>query len=65
MKFASLISTAPLDLLVIDMIKGRDGYLQDMRKLASQLISSRTHVIGIGLTGQPPSMLGNDLDIFP
>ena len=59
MKYASLISTAPLDLLVMNMIKGRDGYLQEMRKLASQLVYSRTHVIGIGLTGQPPSMLAN------
>jgi len=39
------------------MMTGRDESLEEMKKLASHLIYSRTHVIGIGLTGQPPPML--------
>ena len=57
-KFDSLISTVPLDIFV-NMIKGKDGSLDEMKKLASQLVYSHTHVIGIGLTGQPPESLTN------
>ncbi len=54
--FDTVISTAPLDIFV-NMITGRDESLRKMKKLASQLVYSRTHVIGIGLAGQPPPML--------
>ena len=51
-----LISTAPLDLLV-KMISDESGKAMLMDELTSQLIYSHTHVIGIGLTGKPPSFL--------
>ena len=56
--FDTLISTAPLDIF-IKMLTGRDESLEEMKKLASHLVYSHTHVIGIGLTGQPPAMLLN------
>ena len=57
-KFDSLISTVPLDIFV-NMIQGQDGSLEEMKKLTSQLVYSHTHVIGIGLTGQPPETLSS------
>lgn len=54
--FDTLISTAPLDKFV-NMLTGKDKSLGEMKKLASHLVYSHTHVIGIGLTGQPPPML--------
>ena len=57
-RFDSLITTVPLDIFV-NMIKGKDGSLDEMKKLTSQLVYSHTHVIGIGLTGQPPETLTN------
>ena len=57
-KFDSLISTVPLD-IVVNMIKGQDGSLEEMKKVKSQLVYSHTHVIGIGLTGQPPETLSS------
>ena len=57
-KFDSLISTVPLDIFV-NMIKGQDESLKEMKKLTSQLVYSHTHVIGIGLTGQPPPSLSS------
>ena len=57
-KFDSLISTVPLDIFV-NMLKGQDGSLEEMKQLTSRLVYSHTHVIGIGLTGQPPEMLSN------
>ena len=55
-KFDSLITTVPLDIFV-NMIKGQDGSIDEMKTLTSQLVYSHTHVIGIGLTGQPPESL--------
>ncbi|XP_078383341.1 uncharacterized protein LOC144665929 [Oculina patagonica] len=55
-RFNTVISTVPLDVFV-NMITGRDESLEEMKELTSQLVYSRTHVIGIGLTGQPPPML--------
>jgi len=57
-KFDSLISTVPLDIFV-NMINGRGESLEEMKKLTSQLVYSHTHVIGIGLTGQPPPTLAS------
>ena len=57
-RFDSLITTVPLDIFV-NMIKGKDGSLNEMKKLTSQLVYSHTHVMGIGLTGQPPESLSN------
>lgn len=55
-KFDSLISTVPLDIFV-NMITGTDVAIKPMRELTSQLVYSHTHVIGLGLTGQPPETL--------
>ena len=57
-KFDTLISTVPLDIFV-KMITGRDGFVEEMKELTSQLVYSHTHVIGFGLTGQPPQILAN------
>ena len=57
-KFDSLISTVPLDMFV-NMIKGRDDSLEEMKELTSQLIYSHIHLIGIGLNGQAPPELSN------
>ena len=57
-QFNSLITTVPLDVF-INMTNGGDGSLKNMKDLSSQLVYSHTHVIGIGLKGQPPQMLVN------
>ena len=57
-QFDSLISTVPLDVF-INMTNGEDGSLKNMKDLSSQLVYSHTHMIGIGLKGQPPQMLVN------
>ena len=63
--FDTLISTAPLDIFV-KMMVGRDESLEEMQKLASHLVYSHTHVIGIGLTGQPPpTLLSKSWMYFP
>ena len=62
-KFDSLISTVPLDIFV-NMITSRDVSLQKMKELTSQLVYSHTHLIGIGLTGQPPLMLLNKSRLY-
>ena len=56
--FDTLISTVPLDIFV-NMTTGKDESLEGMKKLASQLVYSHTHVIGLGLSGQPPPILFN------
>ncbi|KAJ7354978.1 hypothetical protein OS493_028637 [Desmophyllum pertusum] len=58
LKFDTLISTIPLDMLV-NMITGRNGSPEEMKEMTSHLLYSHTHVIGIGLTGQPPQVLLN------
>ena len=64
-KFDSLISTVPLDIFV-NMITGRDVSLLKMKELTSQLVYTHTHLIGIGLTGQPPlRLLNKSLMYFP
>lgn len=54
--FDTMISTAPLDKFV-NMLTGKSESIGEMKKSASHLVYSHTHVIGIGLTGQPPPML--------
>ena len=56
--FDTMISTAPLDKFV-NMLTGKSESIGEMKKLASHLVYSHTHVIGIGLTGQPPPMLSS------
>ena len=58
LEYNTLISTVPLDLFS-RMIKGKDASLEQMKHLSSQLVFTHTHIVGIGLSGQPPSMLSN------
>lgn len=53
-----LISTAPLDSL-LKMINDTDPTSAKMVQLADELVYSHTHIMGIGLTGQPPHFLTN------
>lgn len=56
--YDTLISTAPLDDM-INMANDDDARTLDMKKLANKFVYSHTHVIGIGLSGQPPSFLAD------
>lgn len=59
-----LISTAPLDSL-LKMINDTDTTSAKMVQLADELVYSHTHIMGIGLKGQPPSFLSQQvLDVF-
>lgn len=63
-RYDYLISTAPLDLL-FQMIDSRNGFQEDYYKaLTSRLAYTHTHIIGIGLTGQPPPMLSKKSWIY-
>ena len=55
LKYSILISTIPVDELV-NMDKKTDPH---MRALANELVYSHTHIIGIGLKGQPPRHLAD------
>ena len=56
LQYDYLISTTPLDML-LNMISDSDTAAQEMKSLAEDFVYSHTHVMGIGLTGQPPSFL--------
>ncbi|MDP6934532.1 MAG: amine oxidoreductase, partial [Myxococcota bacterium] len=55
--FDTLINTMPLDQLVLRCTSKTDGRLDDMKRLARQLVHSSTHVVGLGLSGQVPEHL--------
>ncbi|KAJ8047181.1 hypothetical protein HOLleu_06110 [Holothuria leucospilota] len=57
MTYNTLISTIPLDVLVNLAFSDKVKQLDHMKKLVSQLQYSHTHVVGIGLVGQPPTFL--------
>ncbi|XP_071809304.1 uncharacterized protein [Asterias amurensis] len=58
MTYDTLISTVPLDNL-FGILKCNDRTLKEKQVLASQLVYSHTHVIGVGLKGQPPKSLSD------
>ena len=60
MTYDYLISTAPLDYL-LNMVEDIDPKLP---KLGAKFVYSHTHVIGIGLEGQPPPFLANKSWIY-
>ena len=62
-KFDTLISTVPLDIFV-NMVRGRDDSLEEMKELTSKLVYSHIHLIGIGLNGQPPPELSNKYWVY-
>ena len=51
-----LITTAPLDVF-LSIIEDEDPLSLQMKGLANQFLYSHTHVLGIGLRGQPPKHL--------
>ena len=53
-----LISTVPLDSF-LKMLNNADPTSSQMIKLADKLVYSHTHIMGIGLKGQPPHFLAN------
>ncbi|XP_038065590.1 uncharacterized protein LOC119735746 [Patiria miniata] len=58
LEYDTLISTIPLDILT-GFLKSRDQSLEQMLELASQLVYTHTHVVGVGLTGQLPKTLAD------
>ena len=60
MKYDYLISTAPLDYL-LNMVEDIDPKLPE---LGAKFVYSHTHIIGIGLEGQPPPFLANKSWIY-
>ena len=51
-----LITAVPLDALV-NMITDDNRVVHNMKQLSQQLLYSRTHIVGVGLRGQPPAYL--------
>ncbi|XP_038060542.1 uncharacterized protein LOC119731445 [Patiria miniata] len=63
--YDTLISTAPLDVFT-SLLQSNDISLWQMQELASQLVHTHTHIVGIGLTGQLPRILtGKSWVYFP
>ncbi|XP_038065096.1 uncharacterized protein LOC119735468 isoform X2 [Patiria miniata] len=58
LEYDTLISTVPLDSFTFSL-KSKDRSLKDMRELASQLVYTHTHIVGVGLTGQQPKSLAD------
>ena len=58
-----LVTTAPLDVF-IRMVEDSDPDLEQMRETATKFVYSHTHVVGIGVRGQPPDYLANKSWIY-
>ncbi|XP_038065214.1 uncharacterized protein LOC119735552 [Patiria miniata] len=58
LEYDVLFSTAPLD-IVTGFLKSSDSSLSKMQELASQLVYTHTHIVGLGLTGQLPKTLAD------
>ena len=58
LKYDHLISTAPLDSF-LGMIEDTDATSVQMKSLADDFVYTHTHIMGIGLKGQPPAILAN------
>ena len=58
LEYDYLVTTAPLDVFM-GMVSDRDPALQHMKDTAEKFVYSHTHVVGIGLRGQPPAYLAN------
>ncbi|XP_022107432.1 LOW QUALITY PROTEIN: uncharacterized protein LOC110988343 [Acanthaster planci] len=56
LRYDTLISTVPLDTF-IGLLKTSDSSLVQIQELVSQLLYTHTHIVGIGLSGQPPKTL--------
>ncbi|XP_022086012.1 uncharacterized protein LOC110976756 [Acanthaster planci] len=58
MEYDILISTVPLDVFV-SYLKSSDVSLRQMQELASHLVYTHTHIVGVGLIGRIPKTLAN------
>jgi len=58
LKYDILINTSPLDTF-LSMISDADSTALHMKDLAEDFMYSHTHVLGIGLKGQPPAFLNH------
>ncbi|XP_038060540.1 uncharacterized protein LOC119731443 [Patiria miniata] len=56
--YDTLISTAPLDVFT-SLMQSTYVSLGQIQELASQLVYTHTHIVGIGLTGQLPRILAD------
>ena len=56
--YDTLISTVPLDVFTASL-RSSDLSLPQMQELASQLVFTHTHIVGVGLTGQLPKTLAD------
>ncbi|XP_022112034.1 uncharacterized protein LOC110991137 [Acanthaster planci] len=58
LSYTTLISTVPLDEFV-GFLRSNDPSLGKVKRLASQLVYTHTHIVGIGLTGRAPKSLAD------
>ncbi|CAG7850588.1 SubName: Full=Probable UDP-galactopyranose mutase {ECO:0000313/EMBL:CCA71554.1} [Serendipita indica DSM 11827] len=57
--YNKLISTMGVDVLISQLVNTDEVDIQRLEKAKEGLISSSTHVIGIGIRGKPPSCVGD------
>jgi protoporphyrinogen oxidase len=60
LKYDILLNTSPLDMF-LRMNKDTDPISLQMKTLAENFVYSHTHVLGVGLKGQPPAFLEEKL----
>ncbi|XP_038065097.1 uncharacterized protein LOC119735469 [Patiria miniata] len=58
LEYDILFSTVPLDVFT-SFLQSKDTSLEQMRQLASQLVYTHTHIVGVGLTGHLPKSLAD------
>lgn len=63
LKYDLLITTTPLDMFLA-FISEIDSTTKYMQSLATHFVHSHTHVIGVGLRGQPPNSLADKSWIY-
>ena len=63
LQYDTLITTVPLDNM-LNMVVDSDLKLIELKKMSQEFVFSHTHVIGIGLAGQPPPSLSDKSWIY-
>ncbi|XP_022086117.1 uncharacterized protein LOC110976816 [Acanthaster planci] len=58
LEYDTLVSTTPLGIFT-GLLKSSDLSLQQIQEQASRLVYTHIHVVGIGLSGQPPQTLAD------
>ena len=60
-KYDFLINTGPMDLLISDLLvdnfPSSSNILTDIKPLAKEFVHNKVYIMGIGLSGEPPSFL--------